>query len=295
MICWRIITSWGVNSPSWFILIFYPNMRSKHKPPIVTLTTDFGTTDSYVAEMKGAILRHCPAATLVDVTHQIPPQDVVRASIILERVVAAFPPGTVHLAVVDPGVGTDRQILVAQIRQNYVVCPDNGLITGVWRRLLGKAWQITWRPRTAVSATFHGRDIMAPVAAMLAGGKSISSLGRRIADPVLLDLHSGENVRRGRVIYIDHFGNAITDLSGSAIEAGASIRIGRTRIGRLRQTYADAAVGQPIALIGSSGLVELAVRNGSAAKSLGIKLGDVVHVTPSSPSPGTPGEGWGEG
>lgn len=127
--------------------------------PIVTLTTDFGLSDTYVAAMKGAILRQSPSAVLVDVTHNVPPGDVLCGSISLERAVDGFGPGAVHLAVVDPGVGTDRRILLVQIRGSIVVCPDNGLITWTWRRLgPAAAGKLIWKPRRKASDTFHGRD-----------------------------------------------------------------------------------------------------------------------------------------
>src|SRR6185503_8133377 len=153
----------------------------------ITLTTDFGLRDSYVAAMKAVLLRHCPEARLIDVTHLVPPQDVLCGSITLERAVDGFPPGTVHLAVIDPGVGTDRRLLAVEVNRQLVVCPDNGLITWSWRRHNGgRAHEITWKPANP-SATFHGRDIMAPVAGMLAAGEPPAKLSRTVDDPILLD------------------------------------------------------------------------------------------------------------
>jgi S-adenosyl-L-methionine hydrolase (adenosine-forming) len=138
--------------------------------PIITLTTDFGTRDYYVAAMKAVLVRRCPDVRMIDITHQVPRHDILCGSITLERAIDGFLPGTVHLAVVDPGVGTDRRILIVEINQQTVVCPDNGLITWAWRRLgAARAYELTWRP-PETSSTFHGRDIMAPVAAMLACG-----------------------------------------------------------------------------------------------------------------------------
>src|SRR3954462_851526 len=137
--------------------------------PIVTLTSDFGTVDFYVAAMKAALLRTCPDARLIDVTHGVPRHDILCGSITLERAVDGFPPGTVHLAIVDPGVGTERRAIVVQINRQCVVCPDNGLITWSWRRHgNGRLYEIAWRPAKPASSTFHGRDIFAPVAAKLA-------------------------------------------------------------------------------------------------------------------------------
>jgi S-adenosyl-L-methionine hydrolase (adenosine-forming) len=245
------------------------------KRAIVTFTTDFGLSDGYVAQMKGAVLKQAPAAVLVDVTHLIGAQDVLAGSVVLERAIAAFPRGTIHIAVVDPGVGTDRRILIVEINGQRVICPDNGLITWAWRMNLGaKAHALTWRPRES-SATFHGRDIMAPVAGMLAKGKAVRSLAKRIGDPILLEVAASD--RKGRIIYVDHFGNAITNIR---LQGGGdcSVLVKKKSVGLLRQTYADVAKGETVALIGSSGLVEIAVRDGSAAEMLGLKVGDEVAL-----------------
>src|SRR5688500_2236601 len=144
--------------------------------PIVTLTTDFGTSDFYVAAMKAVLIRHCPEVRLIDVTHAVPRHDILCGSITLERAVSGFPEGTIHLAVVDPGVGTDRRLLVTRLNDQLIVCPDNGLITWPWHRLgPGEAFELTWRPAKS-SETFHGRDVMAPVAGMLADGKALHTL-----------------------------------------------------------------------------------------------------------------------
>jgi S-adenosylmethionine hydrolase len=249
--------------------------------PIVTLTTDFGTRDHYVAAMKAVLVRHCPEVRLIDVTHQVPPQDILCGSITLERAVDGFPPGTVHLAVVDPGVGTDRRILAARVNRQWVVCPDNGLITWAWRRQrAGRAYELTWRPPTH-SDVFHGRDIMAPAAGMLARGESVESIARPIDDPVLLDITPAEpTATRGQVIHVDHFGNATTNVGHEAMKSapGKAVRIRGKRIGKLRRTYWDVEPGKPLALIGSSGLLEIAVRDGSAVEVLKLKVGDEVVV-----------------
>jgi S-adenosyl-L-methionine hydrolase (adenosine-forming) len=250
--------------------------------PIVTLTTDFGTRDHYVAAVKAVLVRHCPQVRLIDVTHQVPRHDILCGSITLERAIDGFPPGTVHLAVVDPGVGTDRRILVASINRQLVVCPDNGLLTWAWHRHgAGEARELTWRP-PAHSDVFHGRDIMAPAAGMLARGEAVQSLARPIDDPVMLDIApAGPTATRGRVIHVDHFGNATTNVSHEALRslpAAHRVRIRGKRIGKLRRTYWDVEPGKPLALIGSSGLLEIAVRDGSAVEVLKLKVGDEVVV-----------------
>ena len=250
--------------------------------PIVTLTTDFGTVDFYVAGMKAVLLRHCPEARLIDVTHNVPRHDILCGSITLERAVDGFPPGTLHLAVVDPGVGTARRILVTRIKEQTVVCPDNGLLTWSWRRHGGgRAHELTWRPVREASATFHGRDIMAPAVGMLACGKSIAELARPVDNPVLFDVTPTDGCAgSAKVIHVDAFGNATTNLSHEML-GERRIRAVRARgrdLGRLRRTYWDVAPGKPLALIGSSGLLEVAVRDGSAAQELGVQVGDEVAV-----------------
>lgn len=251
----------------------------KQKRPILTLLTDFGLRDHYVAAMKAAILARCEDAALIDITHEVPRHDVLCGSICLERAVAGFLPGTVHVAVVDPGVGTDRRIFVTQINRQIVVCPDNGLITWAWRMLgPGKAYELIWRPAKS-SHTFHGRDVMAPAAARLAMGASISSMAKRISDPVLLEISPSAN-RRGKVIHLDHFGNATTNIRSESLQTipVKDVKVKGRRLGVLKRTYWDAAPGEPLALIGSSGLLEIAVRDGDAARQLRLGVGDEVFV-----------------
>jgi S-adenosylmethionine hydrolase len=250
--------------------------------PIVTLISDFGLSDAYVAAMKAAILREAPNAVLVDVTHDVPPGNILCGSIALERAIDAFGAGAVHLAVVDPGVGTNRRILVTQIRDGIVVCPDNGLITWAWHRVgPGKASKLIWQPRKKPSDTFQGRDIMAPVAGMLAAGKKPVEFTRAIDDPILLDIApAARPAKRGTIIHIDHFGNAMTNIPRESLRSldAVSIKVGRKQIGRLKRTYADAASGTALALFGSSGLLEIAVRDGSAEKSLRLRVGDQITI-----------------
>jgi hypothetical protein len=250
--------------------------------PIVTLTSDFGTSDFYVAAMKAVLLRACPDARLIDVSHSVPRHDILCGSITLERAVDGFPPGTTHLAVVDPGVGTARHLLVAEVNQQRVVCPDNGLITWAWRRHGGgKAYALTWRPDRTPSDTFHGRDIMAPAAGMLAAGAPLEPLARPLDTPVLLDVSPTDGAAgTARIIHLDAFGNATTNLSHELLgnRRVKGIRIKGRDLGRLRRTYWDVAPGKPLALIGSSGLLEIAVRDGSAAQDLGLRVGDEVNV-----------------
>lgn len=251
--------------------------------PVITLLTDFGTTDTYVAEMKAVLLNQSPGAAIVDATHDIEPQDVQAAAVTLERLLRVFAQGTVHIAVVDPGVGTDRRLLLVEIKGQYVLCPDNGLITWAWRRhpQRARAHELIWPP-TWESCTFHGRDILAPAAAMLASGQMhLGELCKPIDDPVLLDLAPATApVVRGQIIHFDHFGNAITNVpvEEMPIPRPRAIRLHGRKI-PFHQTYAKVNAGKAVALVGSSGLVEIAVRNGCARKSLKLKLRDTLTLS----------------
>lgn len=246
---------------------------------IVTLTSDFGTRDFYVASMKASLLRHAGDVRLIDVTHEVPRHDILCGAITLERAVDGFLPGTVHLAVVDPGVGTSRRILVTELNEQTIVCPDNGLITWAWRRLgPGRTHELTWRPKTS-SNTFHGRDIMAPAAGMIGAGAPISQLAQAIDDPILLDiLPAARDSALARIIHVDSFGNATTNMDYQTVrELGErTFRAAGRQVGSLKRTYWDAAPGEALALIGSSGLLEIAVRDGSAAEALQLRVGDEV-------------------
>lgn len=247
------------------------------------MTTDFGLTDTYVAEMKAVLLRQIPRLMIVDGTHHIPPQDVQAGSLALQRLVKVFPPGTIHIAVVDPGVGSDRRILLVEVNRQYVICPDNGLITWAWRRhpQHPRPFELLWRPVNP-SQTFHGRDIMAPAAALIAGGKvSLKRLARPIDSPILLDIAPAiAPVTHGRIIGFDHFGNAVSNVPDDALSLHmpGAIRVKRWSI-PFHPTYASVAPGKPLALFGSSGLLEIAVRNGSAQRSLNLKLNDTFTLS----------------
>jgi S-adenosyl-L-methionine hydrolase (adenosine-forming) len=251
--------------------------------PIVTLTSDFGLRDAYVASMKAQICRICDRARLIDVSHGVPAQDILCGSIVLERAVDGFPAGTTHLAVVDPGVGTDRRLLIVAVNRQFVVCPDNGLITWTWRMHPGAiAHELIWRP-AKYSATFHGRDVLAPVAGMLADGQSLETLTRPIDDPILFDITPAcATDTSGQIIHIDQFGNATSNISARMLPAESKLQVQlrgkRVRPLRLKRTYWDVAPGKPLALIGSSGLLEIAVRDGSAARELKLAVGDLINI-----------------
>jgi S-adenosyl-L-methionine hydrolase (adenosine-forming) len=242
--------------------------------PIITLLTDFGTADGYVGEMKGVLLARVPDVAIVDVTHEIPPQDVDAARLTLARVWRRFPPGTIHLVVVDPGVGTDRAALAVASDERFLVGPDNGVLSPAL--LMAGARVIALDVPSGASASFHGRDVFAPAAAALASGSELRSLGAEMAHPRIRRTpepqRTGDGALLGEVIAIDRFGNAITNLVG--LRAGTIEAAGLSL--PLRRTYGEAAIGAPIAIVGSSGLIELAVRDGSAARVLHLTRGSAV-------------------
>jgi S-adenosylmethionine hydrolase len=258
--------------------------------PLITLTTDFGLKDGFVGVMKGVIWGICPQARIADISHDVRPQNVLEAALILSRAYAYFPSGTVHLAVVDPGVGTDRRPLALRAGDWYFVGPDNGLFTPVLeqaeRKGLPAAIVVPDEPRywlTHVSPTFHGRDVFAPLAAHLARGVPLADLGPVAADPVRLQMPRPERTDwgwRAHVMAADAFGNLATDLPVGMIERPEAVRVrlGRHEVRGLSLTYGDRPPGQLIALADSSGRLEIAVVGGSAAQLTGARHGDEVEI-----------------
>jgi S-adenosylmethionine hydrolase len=256
--------------------------------PIITLTTDFGLTDGYVAAMKGVIAGIAPQATVIDITHQIAPQNVRDAAYVLASVLPYFPPGAVHLAVVDPGVGSARRPIAAAVGDQFLVGPDNGLFTCVWQSGQPAACialdnPAYWRPQ--VSHTFHGRDIFAPVAAHLANGVALAALGTAIADPLLFDVLAPQ--RRldgslaGQIIHVDHFGNLVSNIPGDWLAGrGWAVHIAGRQLLGPSLSYAAAAPGQLLALVSSGATLEIALRDGSAASRLRVAVGEPIVAHP---------------
>jgi S-adenosyl-L-methionine hydrolase (adenosine-forming) len=247
---------------------------------IITLATDFGSTDSYVAEMKGALLSGAPSAVLVDVSHGIWPGDIRSAAHILGRTWSRFPRGTIHLVVVDPGVGSSRAALAFSAHGHCFVGPDNGVFTPVLHDAEIEAVVLS-TPESA-SATFHGRDLFAPAAAALASGASLRSLGDPFAGiPKRLAYtqphHEGKTVV-GEVIYVDRFGSLITNLTSELVPPYARVEVEDLDLGPLKRTFDDVPTGGLLAYVGSGGTIEIAVRNGSAARRLGIGVGGRVRA-----------------
>jgi len=255
---------------------------------IVTLTTDFGRESVYVAQMKAVLLGINPRLTLVDVTHEIPPQDIHTAAWVLRQVVPTFPPQSIHLAVVDPGVGTDRACLCADLDGRLLIAPDNGLITYLAEvlpiRAIVRLENPTYR-RPEVSATFHGRDVMAPAAAWLSLGVTLDQLG--LAHSGFVRLSEGliptlsERQIRGRVVFVDRFGNLITNIEKRHLPAtsNVTVMIGGQSVSGLARTYGERKPGELIALIDSLGYLEVAIVNGNAAQQTGLGVGASVVVS----------------
>jgi S-adenosylmethionine hydrolase len=244
--------------------------------PIITLTTDFGHQDAFVGVMKGVILGIAPEARIVDLCHEIPPQDLVAAALQLEAALPYFPRRTIHVVVVDPGVGTDRAAIAVSTERAILVGPDNGVIPaaigGADKARHAVRLTKTGFPLQPTSRTFHGRDIFAPCAAQLALGLPLKALGEPIADLVALSLPSPEWVGKeliGHVVHTDRFGNLVTDvrISNLADEVGVVTVAGREI--PIRSTYGEVEAGDLVAYFGSSNRLEIAVRNGSAAEALG--------------------------
>jgi len=260
--------------------------------PIITLTTDFGLADGYAASIKGVLLGLCPEARLIDLTHLTPPHDILPAALVLEATAPYFPPDTIHVVVVDPGVGSNRRALAAYAGGHYFVGPDNGVLTPFLRgdALHGVVAIEEERFRLKVfSSTFHGRDLFAPAAAHIARGGDYRSLGRLVDNPVRIEwpgvaVEGGELV--GVVLHVDHFGNCITSIKEADLPRG-EVRYVRCKgldFGPLRRHYAEVLAGAPIALMNSMGRLEVALAQANAAVALDIKPGDEVRlgITPSS-------------
>jgi len=245
---------------------------------VITLLTDFGTRDSYLGEVRGVLVSRAPDVTLVDISHDIAPGDVAGAAYILSRAWSRFPTGTVHLVVVDPGVGGTRNALAVLAGGHAFIGPDNGVLSPVlsWEGLRVAALPI---PASA-APTFHGRDVFAPAAAALAGGTDLSVLGQAVEPAIRLpDVPLTLDAERaaGQVIYIDRFGNLVTNLPGEAT-AGRVVSVDGRVVGPLRRTFADVEPGDLVAYVGSGNTVEIAVRDRSAAGDLGARIGTPVSA-----------------
>ena len=282
--------------------------------PLITLTTDFGTRDSYVGALKGVILSHCPQANIVDISHEIDPQAIAQGAYVLATGAKYFPAEAIHVAVVDPGVGSDRRPIVVQTPSGTFVAPDNGVLSHA-------IVEFTHRPAasrensnsekdselalaqvqlseecrgvvlddpsfwlSSVSRTFHGRDVFAPVAAQIASGVPISGLGSRLETVGIITslLSDGTGESSGTIVHIDRYGNLITNISAKALPKVAAFEVAGRRVAGLSRSYSE-SVGKIMAVIGSQGTVEIALGNGNAAEVLGAAVGDAVTILAESP------------
>lgn len=258
--------------------------------PLIALLTDFGLSDHYVGTMKGVMLGICPDARLVDITHGVPPFDIVAGAFELAAAVRYFPVGTVFLAVVDPAVGSSRRALAVEADRRFFVAPDNGILTPVldtataWRAVELREARYAL---SEVSRTFEGRDRFAPAAAWLAGGAALATLGPGVEDPIRLAHVTPQRQADGAVgavVRVDRFGNAITNIDARLVAELAAgnrcvVQVNDRRSVPLVGTYVETPAGEGCALIGSSGYLEVAVTRGSAADVLGARLGSVVRIS----------------
>ncbi len=260
---------------------------------IITLLSDFGTDDAFVGIMKGVILGINPAVRVVDLTHAVPPQQVLPAALLLRSAVRFFPPHTIHVAVIDPGVGSQRQAIVIETRRGVLVGPDNGVLwpaAVTMGRVSARRIENTDLCRDPISHSFHGRDIFAPVAAHLSCGLEPEAVGPEAESVVDLQVppvdRTGSGVR-GQVVYVDHFGNLVTNIDEDILadfpRQQLSVSINQHRVAGPVTAYAMVPVGTPLAIVGSWGTVEIAVCNGSAAKTFAAGPGTPVTVVVESP------------
>lgn len=258
--------------------------------PILTLTTDFGAKDGFVGTLKGVIWSICPEAQIADISHEIAPQNVLEGALALWRAYPFFPTGTVHVAVVDPGVGTERRPIAACMAGQFFVGPDNGLFTPMYEDARRNGWGLEIVQLTNasyflpnVSRTFHGRDIFSPVAAHLACGVSFGDLGPPVTDPVRIQLLRPQRTAEGwqaHVTVIDVFGNLTTDLPAAEVLGREQpvFRLRGREVRGLSKSYGHRKAGDLIALVDSENHVEIAIVNGSAAQALAARVGDAVEV-----------------
>ena len=248
---------------------------------IITLLTDFGTSDSYVAEVKGVLLSLAPGAQLVDISHDIAPGDIRAATFVLSRAWPRYPTGTVHLAVVDPGVGTARRALAAEAAGHHFVAPDNGLLSS----LPADARFVSLPVPPGAAPTFHGRDVFAPAAAALATGAALATLGSPVSDPTRTPIPEPRFQENGsvtgEVVHIDRFGTLITNITVDDVTAVSHVVLERQVIGTLHRTFADVAPGKLVAFIGSGGTIEIAARDASAAMVTQQGVGATVRIEPA--------------
>lgn len=257
---------------------------------VITLTTDFGTSDWFVGTMKGVILKIHPRARIVDLTHEIGPGDIHAGAFALAASAPYFPTGTVHVAVVDPGVGGKRRPIAIRTRRGVFIGPDNGVLSLAAANEEVRSVRVLQNERLFlkhISRTFHGRDIFAPVAAHLSQGTAFRKIGARAGSYVQVNRPQpcveADGIH-GEVVYVDRFGNAITNIPADAVPAGDRLEVWMktTQVGTLEPSYGSVPTGAPVAVVGSTGFVELAINGGSAAGVLALKPGDPIRIRPGA-------------
>lgn|SRR5215510_6969345 len=260
-----------------------------NRQSLITLLTDFGNQDYFVGAMKGVILSINPSVRIVDITHEIPPQDIESAAFTLLACYRDFPPETIHLCIVDPGVGSQRRALAVQCAQQHFVGPDNGIFSWICEREADfRAWAVNNETffRQPVSRTFHGRDVFAPVAAALSAGTKLDELGERVKDIVRLPTLApqiSDGTITGRIIHIDRFGNAVTNLTRDQVaedifDRGAKLTINDESISTFHSCFADAKGEKPFCFFGSAGFLEVGARNSSAKGILKLQHGASIRL-----------------
>jgi S-adenosylmethionine hydrolase len=257
--------------------------------PIITLTTDFGTNDHLVGAMKGVILNINPAARIVDINHHVAPFDILDGALAIANVYKYFPPRTIHVVVVDPGVGTERRPILVSGEKQYFIAPDNGVLSMIFERESCIVRHITAEHYflNPISPTFHGRDVFSPTAAWLAKAWQTEAFGEEITDYVKFTMPkakpAGQAVK-GVVLRVDAFGNLMTNLTAEdvpaeAVASGAiKLAVGGKEVRKIARTFGDGTPGEPIAVFGSAGYLEIAVNRGNAARTLGVNRGAEVTL-----------------
>jgi S-adenosylmethionine hydrolase len=255
---------------------------------IITLTSDFGLQDHYVSAMKAVILGIAPDVRMVDISHEIPPQDIMAGAWVIRNSAFLFPPGTIHLVVVDPGVGTPRHPVALKVNGHYFVGPDNGIFSLFFEEFDHQAYKLNNKSfwQEGISKTFHGRDIFAPIAAYLSAGVSIEALGEPIEE--LVTYHwavpiADKDGLQGWVVHIDRFGNLITNISEELLDEHlqkkqVKIYVGNTMLNRVVSTFGDVEEGEPAGFIGSSGMLEIGINKGNAARMLSVDKGAQISI-----------------
>jgi len=253
-------------------------------PPTLTLTTDFGLADHYAGVMKGVILGICPKARIVDISHEVTPYAIAEGGYLIAQSYRYFPRGTVHVVVVDPGVGSERRAIVAEAAGQMFVAPDNGVLSMVLAREKHRVRAIEndryfFHP---VSRTFHGRDIFAPVAAHLASGVRPARVGKTVADAVRAEFAaaraSGKGTWRGTVLHVDRFGNIVTNFASEEFPVVSQVAVGRLTARRVVESYDEADSGEAVVIAGSSGYLEISIKQASAARKAGCRVGDACRI-----------------